>query len=223
MSRLIYDQAYFLERDYLPSHLSACLDRLLPKHSVERVLEVGVGTGKLLRHLQGRGYKVEGIDDSPIAASLSGAILASATNMPFGAGTFDCVIAISLIEHLSEADGKRFIDETRRVLNGDGIVFLVTPNFGSPFRYLQGKRWFGYSDPTHITFYRPATMRSLLIREGFTDIQFVFEIDSAALEWPLPRIFKRLPPEARRIINRVLVSSPLARARDSLWVSARKK
>src|ERR1700730_6635039 len=94
----LYDEAYFSERDFLPSHLLACLEQLLHKRQVHSVLEVGVGTGRLMTELRRRGYEVEGVDNSPIAASLAGARVASATDLPFGDGGFDCVIGGHMIE-----------------------------------------------------------------------------------------------------------------------------
>src|SRR4030081_1627802 len=148
----LYDEAYFSERDFLPSHLLACLEQLLHQRQARSVLEVGVGTGRLMTELRHRGYEVEGVDNSPIAAARAGATVASATDLPFGDGVFDCVIGVHMIEHLTGAEGEQFVDEVRRVLKGHGTVFLVTPNFASPLRYLQGPRWYGYSDPTHINF-----------------------------------------------------------------------
>ena len=202
--------------------MAIAIEKLMRQHGVARALEVGTGTGKLMRHLRDKGFSVDGIDSSPVAAKLSGALVGSATDIPFEPDRFDCVIGISVLEHLTVSEGKRFVSEAFRVLRAEGLIFLVTPNFSSPLRYVLGRNWFGYSDKTHISFYTPRKMRSLLLAGGFHRVRFTFRIDSDALDWPLPGYFKRLPSIGRRLLNFLLVSTPLALARDSVWVAGQK-
>jgi len=218
----LYNQQYFSERENLPNPLLNTLDILLRKNGIVNILEVGAGSGKLMKHLKKEGYHVEGIDISPIAAKLSGAKVASATKIPFKDKQFDCVIAISIIEHLSKADGKVFIREAGRVLKNGGLIFIVTPNFSSPARYLKKEKWFGYSDKTHIFFYTPLRLRKLLLDNGFLNVHLTFKIRSSKLEWPLPPFVHKFPAPLKYLINLCLVSTPLTLIRDSIWVSANK-
>lgn len=217
-----YDEAYFAERDYLPCHLLNVIEILLRQNSIHSVLEVGVGSGKLMNKLKDLGYNVNGIDISSVAAKLVGATIASATDIPYPNNQFDCVLGISIIEHLTERDGKKFINEAHRVLKKDGIILLVTPNFSSPLRYIQGKNWFGYSDKTHVFFYTPNNLSNMLQKNGFKDIRLTFKIRISSLEWYLPSVFYKLPTPFKYLINYLLVSSPIALFRDSFWISGRK-
>jgi ubiquinone/menaquinone biosynthesis C-methylase UbiE len=219
----LYDKQYFSERDYLPSHLLNTLEIFLKENKVKDVLEVGAGSGKLMKALRERGYSVEGIDISPISAKLSGAKVASATKIPFKAQSFDCLLAISIIEHLSKKDGEIFINEARRVLRNNGVIFIVTPNFSSPARYLKKEKWFGYSDKSHIFFYTPKSLRKLLLKNNFKNVKLTFKITSSKLEWPLPAVFYKLPTPFRYLTNYLLISTPLALVRDSIWVGGNKK
>jgi SAM-dependent methyltransferase len=146
----------------------------------------------------------------------------TATAIPFIGSKFDSVVAVSLIEHLDVNEGHLFIEEAFRVLRPGGVIFLVTPNFRSPLRYVQGDHWFGFSDKTHVTFYTPNHMRRLLAAHGFDGVRFAFRVNTAELEWPLPRFFYRLPARIRLFLNYVLASTPLGQFRDSFWVAARK-
>ena len=218
-----YDKEYFAERDFVPDYLVDALIRYLRRHNVKKILEVGVGSGKLMRMLQKSGFTVEGIDISPVSAKLTGAKVASATKIPFPANTFDAVIAISLIEHLHEKDGKTFLNETSRVLKDFGIVFMVTPNFASPLRVLKGKNWFGYGDSTHVFFYTPASMKRLLNSHGFGDFRFMFPVQSDSTDWPVPSFIKTSHAIVRKLVNMFFISTPVAYVRDSFWVGAIKR
>jgi 2-polyprenyl-3-methyl-5-hydroxy-6-metoxy-1,4-benzoquinol methylase len=46
--------------------------------------------------------------------------------LPFGDGMFDLVVCFETIEHV--ADPERLLAELRRVMAGDGLLFVSTPN-----------------------------------------------------------------------------------------------
>lgn len=218
-----YDSNYFKERDYLPEHLLEVLISNLKSNNVRSILEVGVGSGRLMNALRKEGFRVKGIDISPISVKLTGAKLASATDIPFGADKFDCVIGISIIEHLNKKDGIKFIHESKRVLKNNGILFLVTPNYASPLRLIQGEKWFAYKDKSHIYFYSPTSLKDLLVKNSFVEIRTKFKTNTSSIEWPLPSIVHKFPSLVRLLINRLLISSFIANHRDSFWISGKLK
>jgi len=217
-----YDHSYIIERDYLSANLLNSLHLFLLQNGVKKILEVGVGSGKCMKSLQKLGFLVKGIDISPAAAKIAGVQVASATDIPYKNKSFDCIIGISIIEHLNQNDGIRFIKEAKRVLKNNGVIFLVTPNFSSPLRYFQGKNWFGFSDKSHLFFYTPKTLKKLLIDLNFNTIKCTFKTTVSALDWQLPSFIKKSPVIIRRLINYILISSNIALFRDSFWISAKK-
>jgi len=54
-------------------------------------------------------------------------LVASATDLPFQEKSFDSAIACEVLEHLSQEDGKKLIDELKRVCRLSFVV--TTPNF----------------------------------------------------------------------------------------------
>lgn len=97
----------------------------------DRVLEVGVGTGRIARPLAERGVRVCGVDIAPrmlarlreqlgpqhVAPDL---LIADATRLPFGAGSFRAVVLCHIL-HLIPA-WEEAIAEMRRVLAPGGVV-----------------------------------------------------------------------------------------------------
>lgn len=219
-----YTKEYFQKRNKVPLHLAETLTHILKKEDARKVLEVGCGTGSLLRYLKKKGFDIIGCDNSDVAVRLSGQIKASATSLPFGNQKFDAVIAISLIEHLTKNEGLKFLKEVKRVLKENGHIFLVTPNFASPFRIIRGFKWYGYQDSTHITFYTPKTMKKILAKGGFFDFRFTFPIPPrVAFDWPIHPAIYKLPRPMLFLLNYLFISSPLASLRDSIWIYAKKK
>jgi len=100
-----------------------------------RVLDAGCGTGYLLTHLQSYSLAGDpvGIDLSPHALRFcrrrgaSALALASAARLPFASESFDVVICIDTLQHLSPAGADRTaIDEFARLLRPGGVLYLRT-------------------------------------------------------------------------------------------------
>lgn len=218
-----YNKKYFRERDKLSKTLAWELGFILKKYGAKSVLDVGAGTGKLVKFLKKNGFEAIGVDSAKIAVHKYGMKLGKADNLPFENQSFDVVIAISLIEHLTKNETSKFLKEVHRVLKIPGIIFLVTPNFASPSRIIFGKKWFGYADPTHNVFYTPSTLKGLLEKDKFKNIQFTFPIaPNLPFDWPIPPIFSNLPPLFQNLANFLFISTPLTFLRDSIWVLAKK-
>ena len=96
----------------------------------KRILEVGCGTGYWFDYFNKWGASsVCGIDISRAMLRTSGCdgvAEASATELPFAGDSFDVVLAISVLEHLTEAeDVRRAISEIVRVLNEGGHAICL--------------------------------------------------------------------------------------------------
>jgi SAM-dependent methyltransferase len=106
-----------------------------------KFLDVGCGHGKwgyLVKKYRRRtpegSVSVTGVDlFEPHIAPLvregvyDSVMVASAINMPFADKSFDSTIACEILEHLSQADGKKLITELTRVSRLSFVV--TTPNF----------------------------------------------------------------------------------------------
>jgi len=102
---------------------------------VERLLEVGVGTGALLPELSGRATQVIGVDHSPamldearrkVAAQGNNGIelrLGEMTHLPLADGDAGCVVANMVLHHA--ADPQAVLKEMVRVLAPQGALVLA--------------------------------------------------------------------------------------------------
>jgi SAM-dependent methyltransferase len=113
--------------DYYPTYLAkaarvrAYLDALSP---ATRVLDAGCGEGVFVEEYASR-LAIQGVDENYSSERVRrGSLLA----LPFEAGSFDRVLCLDVLEHLSYADQPTALAEIHRVLAGDGEALVSVPN-----------------------------------------------------------------------------------------------
>ena len=98
-----------------------------------RALEIGTGTGSMLRELIARGVDAEGVElrqeliDQ--AHRFHGHLpirRVTGTTLPFPDSSFDVVVSFDVFEHIPDSDAHLL--EVRRVLRPGGSYLLQTPN-----------------------------------------------------------------------------------------------
>lgn len=92
-------------------------------------LDVGCGDGLLLGRLAGRGLDgLHGIDvhDDPADPRWSYRAGDVTAGLPYADGSFACVVAGEILEHVPDPDG--LLREIRRVLEPGGMLVISTPN-----------------------------------------------------------------------------------------------
>jgi len=211
-----YNERYFSERDRLDVNIAKSIKILMKDNHLKKVLDVGCGTGKLVKFLNENGFQAYGCDTAEIAVKTAqknnkkNAILkASATKLPSKNNSFDLIASISTIEHLTQKEIVSFLKEAYRVLRPQGFLFIITPNFASPWRFIQGRKWFGYSDPTHINFFTPLSLAKLLKDYDFYNPKFWFKTNYKNY-W-------------KNFVYYLLFSTPFCFIRNSFWIAAQKK
>ncbi len=229
MRKNYYDTFYFEQRDHVDIHMAQAIRLLMKKHKLKKVLDVGCGTGRLVQWLQQHNFQAYGCDTAEKAVKIAKKITnnkvvkGSAQKLPFKTNSFDLITCISVVEHLTQKQVDMFLKEARRVLKKDGLIFLVTPNYATPLRYIQKEKWFGYSDPTHINFYTPTSLKSILKNHSFQNIQLYFETTyDSPFDWDLPGFLRKLPKPLKTAITYLLIATPLLYIRNSFWIAGQK-
>jgi SAM-dependent methyltransferase len=112
---------------------------LLPRPG-RRTLDVGCGEGRVGRELASIGHEVVGVDSAPTliefareAGGYRDLVCASAACLPWGADSFDLVVAFMSMQDMD--DPVAAIDEIARVLEPGGVFCLATLH---PFNRLPG-------------------------------------------------------------------------------------
>lgn len=98
------------------------LDRV---SSTEKIIDLGCGEGLLAEEYGRRGYDIIGLDANYESPHV---LRGDMTKMHFADGSFDHVLALDVIEHLSFEDQEKAIREIYRVLAPGGRALLSIPN-----------------------------------------------------------------------------------------------
>src|SRR5205814_2024293 len=134
----------------------------------KRLLDVGAGSGKLVRFLRARGVDASGIEPSrPLfdrfLAGDTAFTCATLDDISRAQCPFPVVTAFDVIEHV--ADPRGFLHGIDAMLESGGVFFLSTPDVESATAKLFGKRWHFYY-PYHLSYFSPRTLGAAARRHG---------------------------------------------------------
>jgi SAM-dependent methyltransferase len=141
-----------------------------------RVLDVGCGTGFLLGYLKRYPLdgEVVGIDISPYALQFcrqrgaQALSIAGATQLPFPTSSFDLIICIDTIQHLTPAGADLVaMKEFARLLRPGGLLYLRT-NSARGHRSLEG------ADPNQYRRYYLTELESMLAQTGLQTVRATY-------------------------------------------------
>jgi len=99
------------------------------------ILDIGCGTGMIMKNVLSSFGKVHGIDASPEAVefckdrALSNVYCANAVETGLDSNTFDCITAFMIIEHID--DDVKFIKELERMCKKGGKVLISSSAFSA--------------------------------------------------------------------------------------------
>ena len=138
-----------------------------------RLLEIGFGSGAMLRAAARQGWSAEGVEISQTATEHAReegfkvfcGDLAAAN---YAGGYFDVVIASELLEHLE--DPRQVVTEIARILRPGGLLWATTPNVKGLSSRMLGLNWTTVS-PDHLHLFSQQGINSLLQSAGFRRVR----------------------------------------------------
>jgi SAM-dependent methyltransferase len=127
----------------------------------KRLLDIGAGSGKLVRFLRAQGIDAQGIEPSRALfdrflgteAAFTCAMLDHYRST--AAAAFDIVTAFDVIEHVP--DPVAFLGDVAALLEPGGVFFASTPDVGSLPAKAFGRRWHFYY-PYHLSYFARRTL-----------------------------------------------------------------
>lgn len=185
-----FQQEYHNPEDYfhqssdqrLQHHASRIisLERFVPRRGA--ILDVGCGTGELLKVARDRGWRVEGIEPSREFAEVARRLTDAPIHVgffedaPLEPESFDAVWMAGVLEHV--VDPKVVCERLRWILRPGGVAFIEVPNedglvfqAGNWYLKLRGQKWVTnlspMFEPFHISGFGPRSFRVLCRKTGF--------------------------------------------------------
>ncbi len=157
-------------------YFASKLDDLQRHQPSGRLLDVGCGAGFFLDAARQRGYEIAGVDLSPVPAryvqSQLGLNVSVGSLYEYAAPSmsFDAVTIFQTIEH--DPHPAELCKELLRVLRPGGVLMVTTPAADGFVARAMGKRWFGYRNVEHVSFFSRGSLGYALKQAGF-EIEFL--------------------------------------------------
>lgn len=124
------------------------------------VLDIGCASGTFLDLMREKGWEIEAIElDKAMVEKLKGKNI-KVFERPFEEFSSDkkykLITMFDVLEHIP--DLKTTFKKIHELLDDDGVLALITPNFNSTQRKLFGKKWFQFKPQEHIQYFSPYTL-----------------------------------------------------------------
>lgn len=186
------------------------------------VLDVGCGSGVLLRSMRQAGFDdLTGVDPYVSANHATGhGIRILRRTLAETEGLYRLILFNHSFEHLEDPEGA--LRESRRLLLPEGVLLLRLPVAGSAAWRRYGADWVQLDAPRHFFLHTEASIRTLAARTGFEVVRVEWDSDAFqfwgseqyARDIPLndPRSYARNPGDS--IFSKRAIREFEARARE---------
>jgi 2-polyprenyl-3-methyl-5-hydroxy-6-metoxy-1,4-benzoquinol methylase len=166
---------------------------LLPANKDIQILDIGCGTGSLIKALNQLGYaNTNGIDLSEEQVRMAGVF--GVERIEHGdvkdylvdkVASYDLIFAVDLIEHLGKDELVDFLKLVNTGLKSGGKVIFRTPNMDAPLAAV-----FAFADFTHEVFLNKSSAKQLLQSCGYQNV--VVSEGIVFIENPLKEIVRKV-------------------------------
>jgi 2-polyprenyl-3-methyl-5-hydroxy-6-metoxy-1,4-benzoquinol methylase len=168
---------YLSEQAHDKKNHDALLKKLSRHKALEgsKVLDIGCGSGKLVKYLRTKGVEAYGIEPSTALFDeflknepffFKGAVADFIIKNP--GARFDLIIAADVIEHVEQP--VMLMRDIAGLLSPGGIVFISTPDVNSVFARVAGKRWH-YYNRYHLSLFSKQSLGRLAQAYGLMKIE----------------------------------------------------
>ncbi len=145
------------------------------------ILDAGCGTGRFVQYFIKNGFRVTGIDSSSsmIEIAVKNNPMAEfkvmdICKLDFPSNYFDGIWNVATLLHLDEYHAKMTLQESRRVLKANGILYLATRTKDASVSIVEESTEGG---KMVVNYYSPSKLRELLMHSGFETIGIDVEPD----------------------------------------------
>lgn len=171
------------------------LDELIPPRAGAVALDIGCGSGKLLRALRLAGWAAEGVEWDQHAADVAAAYsectvhTGDFSKLPLQDGKYGLVLLNHVFEHLD--DPTQVLRRVGELLAPDGTAVLIYPNPAALGAKRFKEHWFSWEVPRHLVFVHPREASALAHGVGLEIVSLKTLHRSATVVSMLSRAYQR--------------------------------
>lgn len=145
--------------------------KIVNKHqNAGHILDVGCGTGELLKYFEGKGWQTTGIEPAESARNFAIDqyhldIYPENKLLEFEKEKFDIISMWHVLEHVHDLN--RRLEQLKRILKSDGHLIIAVPNIESFDAAYYGKYWAALDVPRHLYHFSKQTLTKLIEKHSF--------------------------------------------------------
>ena len=165
-NRTVIEKIYQLVKKYNLKKKESWIKKYAKNNAA--VLDVGAGTGSLVKFLKERGWFADGVEPNSKARSMAKGkgIELKTTLKDLGNKKYDIITLWHVLEHLPDLDN--YILEIKERLTDNGVLFVAVPNFRSYDATHYGSFWAAYDVPRHLWHFSRKSIQSIFSKNGFS-------------------------------------------------------
>lgn len=157
-----------------------------------KLLDIGAATGFFMDVAERMDWQTEGVEIGAKAAEAGrkrGFKMYTGTigDIP-GEKLYEAVTMFDVIEHVKNP--KIDLERARRLLKDRGALVIITPDSGSLYARLLGKKWHLIVPPEHLTYFTRAGLKGLLEKTGFELLEMRSPSKSFTVEYILHTLLR---------------------------------
>ncbi|HHT9125772.1 MAG TPA: class I SAM-dependent methyltransferase [Candidatus Brocadiia bacterium] len=155
----------------------------VPGDEARRILDIGCGSGRMLREMRKRGWDVFGTELSEYSCKRAKEEFnldvrkGSVETCNFPENYFDVITLWHVFEHIKNPS--ETLNEIYRLLKRDGVLIIDVPNLKSLQFMLSRERWFHLDVPRHLYNFTTTTLANLLNKNEFK----VYKVKQSSFEY----------------------------------------
>jgi len=160
------NKIYLLARQFTLARKYNIVQALKPMGSI---LDIGCGSGELLKLFQKKGWKAIGIEPDELVRKT--AISSYALDIheekylkKMTQGSFDIITMWHVLEHVPDLNDR--VNEIKRLLKDDGILIVAVPNSNSGDAIIYEEHWAAYDVPRHLWHFTKNSIAKLFQKHG---------------------------------------------------------
>jgi 2-polyprenyl-3-methyl-5-hydroxy-6-metoxy-1,4-benzoquinol methylase len=129
------------------------------------LLDLGAGTGAFLATMKGKGWNITGVEPDEGARQQAKKLFDLHLKTPnvlpqLPDASFDAITLWHVLEHVHQLHD--YIEQLKRLLKGDGKIFIAVPNYTSVDAQQYGNYWAAYDVPRHLYHFAPRSIQKLM-------------------------------------------------------------
>lgn len=142
------------------------------RSKLNSILEIGCGSGDLLKECQSKGWKVTGTEISNSARKILKEKGIKIVDLDLASESFteqfDVILLLEVLEHVTHP--QELLEFCFKSLRPGGILFGTTPNAHSLNSRILGVHWSIYGLPEHLCIFTPTALKKIGGKLGFSKV-----------------------------------------------------